>query len=274
MASTVSGDDLTFEQNRRMRWCHMKISRIFRITVAIGRLIRTCGPLRACRLVFEWLVRKYEANWFRAWQDARFDKRYRVETSGYRTLQQLGMHAERGRGSYNYRGTPVAVFDAAFDSLSIDWKRFEFVDYGSGMGKALLLAARYPFRRVTGVEFSAELQGIAERNIAQWLLPEQRCHSLRCVLADVATWPLPEGDCLLYFFNPFGLPLLRNVLRHIVFEAARKTNDAVYIVYILPAFPEVLREFLELRLVTSVRILAPLYEIYKIETSPGLSVAP
>jgi tRNA1(Val) A37 N6-methylase TrmN6 len=48
------------------------------------------------------------------------------------------------------------------------------VDYVSGMGKVLLLAARYPFRRVTGMEFSAELHKIAERNHQGQKLPVNR----------------------------------------------------------------------------------------------------
>jgi len=209
---------------------------------------------------------RYDAEWLRSWRDSRFDHRYRVETRGFRTLHQLGLDAAKARESHNYRGTPEVLFDAAFDSLSIDWKCYEFVDYGSGMGKALLLAARFPFRQVTGVEFSAELHGIAERNIAHWRLPEKRCNSVRSVLGDAATWPLPKGDCLLYFFNPFRQALLRKVLRHIVLEAARKTSDVVYIVYIHPSFPEVFDEFPELKLIACVRIQMPLYSIYKVET--------
>jgi SAM-dependent methyltransferase len=216
-------------------------------------------------LVFEACVVRLGAVWLRRWREERFDHRHEVETSGFLTLQQLGLSAAQAAESHNYEGTPEVIFEAAFDVLSLDWKNFEFVDYGSGMGKALLLAARYPFRRVTGVEFSAELHGIAERNIAHWRLPGQRCHSVRSILADATTWPLPEGNCLLYFFNPFRQALLRKVLSNIILEATRKTRDVVYIVYINPSFPEVFDEFPELKSVACVRFVTHLYEIYKVE---------
>ena len=133
----------------------MQIIRILRRKLSqLGQVLRAHGLFLATRLVFESIVMRFDAEWFRAWRDGRFDHRYRVKTGGFRELQQLGLSAAQACESHNYRGTPVTLFDAAFDSLPIDWKRFEFVDYGSGMGKALLLAARYPFRRVTGVEFS------------------------------------------------------------------------------------------------------------------------
>jgi SAM-dependent methyltransferase len=225
--------------------------------------LREFGPFQAIQLLIEVLVMEFDAEWVRTWRDQHFDHRYRVTTSGFRTLHELGL-SDSARESHNYRGTPVALFNAALaQSLRIDWSRFEFVDYGSGMGKALLLAARFPFRRVTGVEFSAELHEVAEGNIANWRLPDQRCFIVRSVLADASTWPLPEGDCLLYFFNPFRQVLLRAVLSGIV-RAARPGREII-IVYIHLGFPEVFAEFPEIKKVVHVAFRHSLYAIYKME---------
>jgi hypothetical protein len=132
------------------------------------------------------------------------------------------------------------------------------------MGKALLLAARYPFKRVTGVEFSQELHHAAERNIAGWRLPDQRCGDVRSMLADASKWPLPQGNCVLYFFNPFREDLMRAVLGSIV-EQARGSDRQIYILYVHPSFPGVFEEFCELKQVTQVRLLKPLYDIYRVE---------
>lgn len=236
----------------------------------LKQVILRHGPLCTLKLLLEELIITFDVEWLRRWRDSRFDQRHRVETIGFRTLQQLGIGEEQAAESHNYRGTPETLFDTAFGSLSIAWEHFEFVDYGSGLGKALLLAARYPFRRITGVEFSAELHETAEHNIAKWFLPRQRCKSVRCVLADASEWSLPEGDCLLYFFNPFREALLRKVLHRIVIEAARKHGDTIYIVYIHPSFPEVFDEFQELTLIERVGVLRSLYDIYTVKTPRSL----
>ena len=224
------------------------------------------GLIQAIRLLIEVLVMEFDAEWVRSWRDRRFDRRYRVTTSGFRTLHELGLSGS-AKESHDYRGTPVTLFNAALSqSLRIDWSLFEFVDYGSGMGKALLLAARFPFRRITGVEFSAELHEVAKANIAKWRLPDQRCRKVRSVLADASTWPLPQGHCLLYFFNPFRESLLRAVLRGIV-RAARPGREIV-IVYIHPSFPEVFAEFPELKEVVQVAFRHSLYSIYNVEQAP------
>jgi hypothetical protein len=149
----------------------------------LRRVFRQHGALKAVKLVFESLVMRLDAEWLRACRDGLFDRQYHVETGGFRTLEELGLGAECAKESHNYRGTPVALFKTAFYSLSTPWEDFEFVDYGSGMGKALLLASNYPFRRVTGVEFSSERHAIAERNMAGWRLPNS------AVLRSALSWP-------------------------------------------------------------------------------------
>ena len=160
---------------------------------------------------------------------------------------------------------PVALFDAALTALSLDYSRFEFLDYGSGMGKALLLAARLPFRRVTGVELAPELHKVAECNISTWRLPNQRCFDVCSVLADASTWPLPAGDCLLFFFNPFREPLLRAVLQRIVQSA--KPGQTRYLVYIHPSYPQVFAEFPALHPIVEVSLNRRLYSVYKIDSN-------
>jgi hypothetical protein len=51
--------------------------------------------------------------------------------------------------------------------LEVDHRRYVFLAYGSGKGKALLLASDYPFRRIIGVEYSEPLHRAAIRDSVQ-----------------------------------------------------------------------------------------------------------
>jgi hypothetical protein len=72
-----------------------------------------------------------------------------------------------------------------------DLERFVFVDFGSGLGKVLLLASVYPFRSVIGVEFSPELHRLACENIRRYASGTQQCNKLFSVCQDAAEFRLP-----------------------------------------------------------------------------------
>jgi SAM-dependent methyltransferase len=95
--------------------------------------------------------------------------------------------------------------------------RTVFYDVGAGKGRAMLLASRYPFLRVEGVELSPALAEIAKANIKLW-----RCDPaayalspLKLYCADATKHPIPASPTLAFLFHPFELPVLRRFIRHI-----------------------------------------------------------
>jgi hypothetical protein len=94
-----------------------------------------------------------------------FDRTYHVDTAGTTELDGLevvGNHRDLG---HRYRGTDPQLFRTAIGSLPIHHEDFVFIDFGSGKGKALFLAAEWPFKAIIGVEFAPALHRIAESNI-------------------------------------------------------------------------------------------------------------
>jgi precorrin-6B methylase 2 len=89
-----------------------------------------------------------------------------------------------------------------------------FVDYGSGMGRVICVAATYPFRAVWGVEISRDLCQIAERNI-QLAQSKFRCGRVEIVHADALEFPVPREASMIFFFNPFGGSVLSGVMERI-----------------------------------------------------------
>src|SRR5207248_4009406 len=97
---------------------------------------------------------------------------------------------------------------ASLEKLHIDPCHFTFIDFGSGKGRVLLIAAGLPFRAVVGIEFSRELHEIAVQNIARFP-SDLICAGVvtsRC--GDAASFPLPPSNLVCYFHNPFGPPVL------------------------------------------------------------------
>jgi SAM-dependent methyltransferase len=99
------------------------------------------------------------------------------------------------------RSKPVAAID-----------EFTFVDLGAGMGRALLLAAEFPFRAVLGVELNPTLARIGRRNMALWRAAGRSRAPIRMACGDAAEFVLPAGPCVVFLFNPFAAPVLRRLL--------------------------------------------------------------
>jgi SAM-dependent methyltransferase len=77
------------------------------------------------------------------------------------------------------------------------------LDVGSGKGRALLVAAsRYPFKRVIGVEMSADLNRVAAENVRRYRGGELRPIDL--VDQDVLDWKIPDDVSVLFLYNPFS----------------------------------------------------------------------
>ena len=125
------------------------------------------------------------------------------------------------------------IFRDAIGALPIDYRRFVFIDFGSGKGRAILLATEFPFKRIVGVEFSEELHRIAQDNIRRFRSDISKCKDVESVCMDAVDYPLPD-DCLVcYFCNPFDATLMAQVLSNIRKSFLRNPRE-IFIVYYNP----------------------------------------
>jgi SAM-dependent methyltransferase len=84
----------------------------------------------------------------------------------------------------------------------------QFVDLGSGKGKACFMAAASRrFDCIRGVEFSQPLVDVARHN--QTLLPAA---DVEFLCADAAEYKLPDAPSLVFMFNPFDGVILERFL--------------------------------------------------------------
>lgn len=162
----------------------------------------------------------------KAARDAAFDARHDSDTGGVQRLYTLAIDSPNARYGIDHVASDPDVFAAAMALLDGDLARFHFVDLGSGKGRALLLACDYPFRAITGVEFAAELHDVATHNLARRADPRARA-----LLGDATTVDLPEGDLVVYLFNPFEEAIVRAVARRL---AALPPELDVRLLYVNP----------------------------------------
>ncbi len=104
-----------------------------------------------------------------------------------------------------------------------------FLDYGSGKGRVLALAAGYPFRRVLGIEISEMMIEASRMNLRNGRRHLQ-CSDIEVIMADAATYPLPDDVTVIHFFNPFEGNLLARVISNIG-ESFRRSPRQITILY-------------------------------------------
>lgn len=172
-----------------------------------------------------------------------FDERLHVDTSGL--IYDLPTGSEHDGCNYGYFAVAPSIFKRCLERLPVDCRRFRFIDLGSGKGRALLLAAEYPFRQVIGVELCPRLHRIAQRNIRRIAKHSAAWGSSHAfapaasVQADAADFPLPSGPLIVYMWNSFGQPVMRKVLENLRASYAAEPRE-IFIVYMHPELEEML----------------------------------
>ena len=179
-----------------------------RLTRMYHRAIYVHGVTGLLQIARRWWIR-------RTWEDTdTFDREYGVETTGGDAAADLAL-ADPRHAIYGSRSQPSSA-SAAQQLLAAhaDPDR-TFIDVGCGKGRVVLLASLYPFRRIIGVDYGKNLVETAQRNLARWRHPDQRCRDLSIAWADATVYEFPAEPLLIYLFNPFERPVMDRFVRHL-----------------------------------------------------------
>jgi SAM-dependent methyltransferase len=155
-----------------------------------------------------------------------FDRAWKVNTSGRTNLWHTSIDSPNAKFGTAYTPSDPAWIEQTLAQLSEDFSTFSFIDLGCGKGRVLLLASNYGFRKVMGVEFAEELVKAARQNLrASGIVGAEVIHE------DAANFHFPDGNLLIYLFNPFSAKILRPVLSHL---AGRNVLQKTYLIYVNP----------------------------------------
>ena len=171
-----------------------------------------------------------------------FDIAHGTDTSDLIRGEDIPTSHRNGLWSTAYYGISPALLVHLLNTLNIDYQRFTFFDLGSGKGRALLLASRFPFRRIVGVELSPQLNAIAAANIARFRAPWQQCRNLEVHNGDATTIDYPAGPLVLYLYNPFLAPVLKRCLRNLMRSLTLEPRE-IHLIYINPAPDRILSRY-------------------------------
>src|SRR5882757_3009883 len=166
-----------------------------------------------------------------------FDRMYGVETDGkfdgWTYLSDLDIPGSNWIDGNNYAPIEPERFRRVLACLDIAFKDFTFIDFGSGKGRALLLASEYPFQQIMGLEFSPELHRVAEENIRRYSSSTQECRNIQSLNVDFADFALPPQASILFFFDPCRGRVLAEVAAGIG-KSLLACPRTVFVAYVAP----------------------------------------
>jgi hypothetical protein len=154
------------------------------------------------------------------------DSRYSIRTAGQMLQAQAGVtHPDANE----YAATPYRVIRRLFRLLPPRSFQGSFIDYGSGRGRVAIVASRYPFRRVIGIEISDMLHREAQENLR--LTRVRPTCEVELLRTDAAHFDVPDHATVVYFYKPFGPTTTEQVLRRLSESRQRRSRELWILAY-------------------------------------------
>ena len=140
-----------------------------------------------------------------------FDKNFGILTEGHILSDEIGLTSHL---FHEYSPTDYHSLRKVLGSLKIKPGEGAFLDFGSGLGRVVIQAALYPFKRVMGVDISPQLNDIARKNIDR-SLKRLKCKDIQIITSDATLFEIPKDVTVIYFYNPFRGEVLQRVMTNI-----------------------------------------------------------
>ncbi|VAX36626.1 hypothetical protein MNBD_PLANCTO02-2053 [hydrothermal vent metagenome] len=176
-------------------------------------------------------ARGTRSEWFQQLTEGRFDKRFNVETSGLMKPDEMQIPDDRLEHTVEYSPTSANRFGWLLSNLPVDLSQYTFIDFGSGKGRALLMASEFPFKQVVGIEFARELHETALKNIQSFRSRKRQCNSVQSFNQDATEFQFPDDPLVLFFFNPFSAEILKQVLNNLQSSLDKTPRDVIALYY-------------------------------------------
>lgn len=179
----------------------------------------------------------------------RFDRKYGTDTTHRLAPSAFDGDPEMIAHAVEYSPSPDKVFLRLLKMHAVDIPAYTYVDLGCGKGRTLMLVAKLPFKAIVGVEFEPSLFSICQKNLHTYA---QVCNKVRCiptvVCQDAGSFDFPEGNLILYLFNPFDSHIMERMAAQLM-EAINTSSRNVRIIYLHPNHLEPLIRLPRIRII-------------------------
>jgi predicted RNA methylase len=165
-------------------------------------------------------------------RDQEFDRRFGTDTAGTRAVGAMTVPHGIAHMLHGYQAAHEDAVAAALRGLPVEPSTTTFIDYGSGKGRVLMLAALQGFRSVIGLEITPEMHAVALANVKAFAQhhPDLAAR-ITPLCQDAMAYAPPHETLLCYFYNPCRGAVLRGMVEALEtsFAAAPRLIRAIYL---------------------------------------------
>ncbi len=173
---------------------------------------------------------------FTVYHEIKGEKKYQLHTVKVDRLQDQKIKSGNLKHASIYQATNYFLIEHAFDFLKNERANLHLVDYGSGKGRIMVVAAYYGFKKITGIDFSQSLCNEAEINIEK-IKPRFPSVDFEIICGDAVNYLIKNDDTVFFFFNPFDEVVMLQVVKNIL-ASLKKNERKIYVVYVNPLHQE------------------------------------
>ena len=183
------------------------------------------------------------ANWnprlaaFTVYHEIKGEKKYHINTIEIDDFHNEKIESKNLLHASIYQGTNYFVIEKAFEYLKNENANNSILDFGSGKGRIMVVAAHYGFKNITGIDFSQSLCAEAGYNIEK-IKPFFPKTNFEINCDDVVNYTIENNTNVFFFFNPFDEVIMLKVVKKILFSQKQNPRK-IYIIYVNPLHKEI-----------------------------------
>lgn len=170
----------------------------------------------------------FDAKFYKTENEDAFDAKFGTKTA--LIYEQFALpekiSIDRFKNSGRYIPTPINTMKVALEGAGryMDFHEFYFIDVGSGLGRNLLLASEYPFKKIIGIEISEFLTTQAKSNIQRYRSPNTGCKEVEAICVDALKYTFPNHDIFIYMWEPFNEQVFEVFFANLIAHASKFGN--------------------------------------------------
>lgn len=174
---------------------------------------------------------------FTIYYEIKGEKKYRLNSIELDMLKTITIDSNNLVHASIYQGCNYYILEKGFNYLKSINENKTLVDFGCGKGRAMVVAAYFGFKKITGIDFAKPLCLLAEQNIKRTadIFPKV---DFTVICDDVVNYKVGQDLNVFFFFNPFDEVVMLTVVKNILFSL--KVNPRkIYIMYSNPLHKEI-----------------------------------
>jgi SAM-dependent methyltransferase len=169
-----------------------------------------------------------------SYYELKYELKFRSNTAHWIYAEDLDFGDQIKEHSGPYGPSAYYSLHKAFNAISDDFTNQSLVDFGCGLGRALMFASLYPFREVIGVEASENLCKGAKRNIQAFCdRTKPTSFNWKIVHGDARKFSIPSDAAVFYFYDPFDETIMEPVIKNII-SSIKQHPRTLYAIYLAP----------------------------------------